>query len=191
MNGTYRAYRPYKSYKSYKSHSWRSHNFLAERRQDQLHAQFGGLVRDVQYRVDLGQFERKHFARIGNLLHRQMALAISRPAGNRGSDPGREIRIDEIHIHRNVESAGTTRGHPHRLVHHRAIFGMNFRGEPADARQLRRAVSKNGGERHSVNVAGWGSFRRVHVAMRVEPDDSDAVFVLVVIGGESRYAAYG
>src|SRR5215475_14747016 len=49
-----------------------------------------------------------------------MALAISRPAGNPGSDAGREIRIDEIHIHRNVESAGTTGGQPHRLVHHRA-----------------------------------------------------------------------
>ena len=41
-----------------------------------------------------------------------------------------------------------------------------------------------------MNVAGRGSFRRVHVAVRIEPDDSDPVFVLVVIGGESRHAAY-
>src|SRR5262245_10802854 len=90
----------------YSRYSGKSHDLFPERRQDQLHAKFGGLVRDVQNGVDLGQLERKHLARIGDLLHRQMALAISRPAGNRGSDAGREIRIDEIHIHRNVESAG-------------------------------------------------------------------------------------
>ena len=67
---------------------------------------------------------------------------------------------------------------------------MDFRGEPADVSQIRRAVPENCGKGHSVNVAGRGSFRRVHVAVRIEPDDSDPVFVLVVIGGESRHAAY-
>src|SRR5882672_4354240 len=73
--------RPYRAYRAY----FLLHNFFSKRRHDQLHAQLGGLVRDVQDRVDLGQLEGKHLARIGDLLHRQMALTIGRPAGNRSS----------------------------------------------------------------------------------------------------------
>src|SRR5215510_10212183 len=117
------------------------------------------------------------------------SIARCRPAGNRGSDAGRVIRIDKIHIHGDMEAGRAPRGQPHRFVHHRAhsafvefahrdhanarrferyrllgidaaranqdaVFRMDFRSETADVGQVRRAVSEDGGERHSMNVAG-------------------------------------
>src|SRR5262249_21606043 len=45
------------------------HDLFPKRRQNQLYTQFCRSIRYVKNRIDLGQFERKHLARIGDLFH--------------------------------------------------------------------------------------------------------------------------
>ena len=53
----------------------------------------------------------------------------------------------------------------------RTVFsGCTFGREPADARQLRRLLAEQRRERHAVHVAAAAARRRVHVAVRVDPD---------------------
>jgi hypothetical protein len=45
----------------------------------------------------------------------------------------------------------------------------------SDGRELIRLLAEQGRERHPVHVAGVGGLRRVHVAVRVHPDQSKRI----------------
>ena len=51
--------------------------------------------------------------------------------------------------------------------------GSTLGDQPADARQLRRFRAEQRGERHAVHVAAGRGRRRVHVAVRVDPEQAD------------------
>ena len=57
------------------------------------------------------------------------------------------------------------------------VLGRHLRREAADARELRRLRSEQRGERHAVDVAAAGGRRRVHVAVRVHPDQAERLLV--------------
>ena len=54
---------------------------------------------------------------------------------------------------------------------------IDFRCETANIRKLWCAVAKQRGQRHSVNVAGRSCLRGVHIGVRVEPDQSQCLFL--------------
>jgi hypothetical protein len=53
------------------------------------------------------------------------------------------------------------------------IGGQHLRGEAADARELGRLGPQKGRQRHPVNVAAERRAGSVHVAVRVDPQESD------------------
>src|SRR5712692_36598 len=70
-----------------------------------------------------------------------------------------------------------------------AGFGFGLEAEKVD--ELGSAVTHDGGERHAVNVAGGGGFRRIHVAVGVEPKVADLFFVLAEMGSDAGGNPYG
>jgi hypothetical protein len=51
------------------------------------------------------------------------------------------------------------------------VGGMDLWGSPADSGQLRRLAAEQRGERHAVDVAAQRRGGRVHVAVRVDPQE--------------------
>src|SRR5215210_2001076 len=81
-------------------------NRLSERREDQLDAEFGRAVVDVERGVDLDDFEREHAARLGDLLHGEVRLAVGEPAAHHRAGAGRDHRIERVYVERDVVAAG-------------------------------------------------------------------------------------
>ena len=68
------------------------------------------------------------------------------------------------------------------------VLGLHLRREPADSRQLRRLLAEQRRERHAVDVAAAARRRRVHVAVRVDPDQADPPVAAAheIRGGRNR-----
>ena len=56
------------------------------------------------------------------------------------------------------------------------VLGQHFRREAADPRQLGRLGAEQRRERHAVDVAAAERRGRVHVAVRVDPDQAERLF---------------
>src|SRR5262249_15591460 len=61
----------------------------------------------------------------------------------------------------------------------------------AELRQRVRPEAHDRGERHAVHVAGRRRLRRVHVRVRVEPDQADLLLLAVVGARDARHRAAG
>src|SRR2546423_866754 len=73
----------------------------------------------------------------------------------------------------------------------RAEARVELGREAFDVGQLRRAVTEEYRERHAVNVSRRRRLRRVHVCVRVEPDEADRLFALAVERRDARDRADG
>src|SRR5262245_17182296 len=60
---------------------------------------------------------------------------------------------------------------------HDDVFRPQFWSEVEDMSQLFGAVAEKGGHRHSVNVAARRNLGRVHIGVRVEPDEAELFVV--------------
>src|SRR6185503_16399972 len=67
----------------------------------------------------------------------------------------------------------------------RAQSWIDLWRETADTRELRRAQSQQSREWHSVNIAGRRAFGRVHVGVRLEPDQAESLFVLAIVSSRA------
>src|SRR5205823_2563058 len=85
-------------------------NFLSKGTQRQLNRQIGRLVVLVDYRINFNDFETGHASMVGDDFHRQMALAISGAAADRRAHARSVLRIDPIHVERNVIAGGVAAG---------------------------------------------------------------------------------
>ena len=72
----------------------------------------------------------------------------------------------------------------HADEHHVARLDLGVKAAEID--EFRRAVAHQRRQRHAVHVAGRRTVRRVHIAVGVEPDISDALFLLAIEAGDAR-----
>ena len=59
-----------------------------------------------------------------------------------------------------------------------AFCGATFGLVAEQVRELGRPAPDDAGQRHAVDVAAGTGFRRVHVGVRVEPDQADGLLAL-------------
>ena len=67
----------------------------------------------------------------------------------------------------------------------RDIARLDHRSYAAQVGQFGRSIAHDRSERHAMNVAGRRGFRRVHIAVRVEPDHADALRLLAEMRGDA------
>src|SRR5438270_3863637 len=92
-------------------------NSLSQRRENQLHAQLGRSIIQVQRRIDFNYFKRLHAARFRDLFHCQMCLAITQAATNERPRSGRISGIENIDVESHCVSATALRGNANRFIH--------------------------------------------------------------------------
>ena len=69
--------------------------------------------------------------------------------------------------------------------------GLDRGGRPADGGELAGLRSQQRGERHAVDVAAGARIRRVHVAVRVDPEQAEASALTPGSGGGGGDGARG
>src|SRR5262249_31784338 len=74
----------------------------------------------VDDRVDFHNLKAGHASVVGDDLHGQVGLAITGAAANRRADAGGILRIDPIHVERDVITGCATAGHAQRFFDHGA-----------------------------------------------------------------------
>src|SRR5579862_2224931 len=110
-------------------------NLLPESRQRQLYRQIGGAIVFVDDGIHFDDFEAQHAAVIGNDFHGEVRFAVSSAAADRSAHAGRILRIDPVHVERNVVPGGAAPSQSQRLFHdgaHAALVDVAHR-EDADA----------------------------------------------------------
>src|SRR5687767_11698114 len=92
-------------------------NRLAQRGEDQLDAQLGRAVVDVERSVYLDYFEREDAAGLCDLLHREVRLAVGQAAADDRARPRRVARVERVHVERHMIAGRGLRGDVDGLVH--------------------------------------------------------------------------
>src|SRR5258708_6304915 len=70
------------------------------------------------------------------------------------------------------------------------VAGLGFGLEAQKVDEFGGAVAHDGGQRHAVDVSGRRGLRRVHVAVRIQPEVADLFFILAkIIGDAGGYAS--
>src|SRR5262249_43940119 len=64
----------------------------------------------------------------------------------------------------------------------RSIFRKNFWRKTGNMCQLFWSMAQKGSKRHSMYVAGRAGLRRIDVRVCIQPDDSDFLISLVIVG---------
>ena len=73
-------------------------------------------------------------------------------------------------------------------AHQHAIFRRDFRRKSENIGEIRRPQAGDGRQRHAVNVAAGRSLRRIHVAVRVNPDEPCFLVLPPVEFGDAGHA---
>ena len=79
----------------------------AKQRCGQIDHQARGLAAIIEKRVKLDEIERRHQIAVVEDLHHKMGLAEGRATGHRGAHGGRNRRIKEINVERDMQQAVT------------------------------------------------------------------------------------
>src|SRR5258705_6957041 len=107
---------------------------LPESARDELDREGRGAVALIKDRVDLGDLDGPQLPRRGEHLHRELRLAVCEAATHRRPDPWRFVRIERVHIERQVDAvalAGDRDRLLHRWSHSHAIdVRHRQRGDP-------------------------------------------------------------
>src|SRR5512141_281300 len=79
---------------------------FAQRSEDQVHCQQGGLVLDVQDRVHLDHVHAHEAARLSHHLADQVRLALGETSGHWRADAGSVARVERIHVEGEIDAIG-------------------------------------------------------------------------------------
>ena len=74
------------------------------------------MLRSSRIGIDLDEVQRAQQARVGDHLHHHVRLAVVEPALDRRADAGRDRRIADVEIERDVDAAGAVAGERQRLL---------------------------------------------------------------------------
>ena len=114
----------------------------------------------VEHRVDLDHLERGEEARLGDHLHDKVRLAVAEAAAHRRADARRDLRVDDIHVERDVHRRAVAdvldRGLHHRLDAHavEVAHREDHRVEPAEQVALALVDRAGADQRRAAGLDG-------------------------------------